>query len=566
MTTFEVRGRHGIYTVESAPISKGGVGSIHRTTDPKWVYKKYFVPAKAPTLLHLDRLISIGRDVLIRDGRMPGDTPESSVNWPVDVSLDGTGEVQGVLLPTIPPLLFNEFGTVRGLEFLVMARANPPPAKGRISLLLRMAEILNFVDSRGLVHGDINGKNLAWTVSPAPVMYLIDCDGMVPQMPPPTQGVQAMGWADPRVIDSLNPAHDQYSDWYALALAMYRGLLLTPGKLDSRQTDGSWPKPQAIPADLDAAIAALLRRGLSDPLNPDSRPRPAEWVQGLIDAFLENGRFNDDATRKLDKLSATITPAKPAFTQLPPTNWPQLLPRRTVPQPPWNRPAPPRQNYPPQQPYMPQQSSTIRFNRPRRLVKMLVVLAVIGVISIVANAALSRSHANSIGAPATEPSSAASTPNGPTGSTAVGPQDQATQVDQLLQKSKATRKALGHSYDEVANCSDVTDGLSGLQQVASQRNSEITEAQALQTGDLANGAELQSDLIKFLQDSLAADNDFVTWAQDESSSCTSAANDEAYNAGMAESGTAVSDKNSFLSLWDSIAQNQGLVVMTQADL
>jgi hypothetical protein len=308
------------------------------------VYKKYFVPAKAPSLPHLDRLVSVGRDVLVRNGREPGDTPESSVNWPIDISLGRAGDVLGVLLPTIPPSLFNEFDTVRGLEFLVMARGNPPSAKGRIALLLRMAEILNFVDSRGLVHGDINGKNLAWAISPMPVMYLIDCDGMVPQSPRPAEGVQAMGWADPRVIDGLIPAHDQYSDWYALALAMYRGLLLTPGKLDSRQPDGSWPKPKAIPADLDTAIARLLRRGLFDPLNPYSRPRPAEWVQGLVDAFLEeNGRFNERATRKLDELSIAIAPARSAYAQSPSTNWSQSLLPRSAQQPPRKRSA--RPNY-----------------------------------------------------------------------------------------------------------------------------------------------------------------------------------------------------------------------------
>lgn len=352
MTTFRVQGEHGIYTVESTPISKGGVGSIHRTTDPDRVYKKYFVPAKAPNRSHLDRLISIGRDVLVGDRRKPGDTPESSVNWPLDVIGGSTG-VQGVLLPTIPPPLFNEFGTVRGLEFLVMARGNPPSAKGRIALLLRMAEILNFLDSRELIHGDINGKNLAWALAPAPVMYLIDCDGMVPQKPPPAEGVQAMGWTDPRVMDRLISAHDQYSDWYALALAMYRGLLLTPGKLDSRQDDGSWPKPKAIPADLHSTIATLLRRGLSDPLNPLSRPRPAEWVQGLISAFLENGRFNDAATQKLDDLSAVTAPAKPTFTPLPTTNWTQFLPKPSVSQPHRNPFAQHQQPFQPQLNYLP---------------------------------------------------------------------------------------------------------------------------------------------------------------------------------------------------------------------
>jgi hypothetical protein len=367
MTTFRLQGRHGVYTIESDPISKGGVGSIHRTADPAWVYKKYFVPDKAPKLSNLDQLINVGRAVLIRDGRAPGETPESSVNWPVDVSVLG-GRVQGVFLPTIPSSLFNEFGKVRGLEFLVMARGNPPTAKGRIALLLRMAEILNFVDSRGLVHGDINGKNLAWTVAPAPIMYLIDCDGMVPQEPPPTEGVQAMGWTDPRVIDHLIPAHDKYSDWHALALAMYRGLLLTPGKLDSRQPDGSWPKPKAIPADMDPRIAALLRRGLSDPLNAHSRPTPAEWVQGLVAAFLDNGRFIESATQKLDRLSATVAPTKPTFTQLPTINWTQVLSgtpttRPPSPSPPGNPirqsfvqqiPAPPKPAFRPPTPGPPQ--------------------------------------------------------------------------------------------------------------------------------------------------------------------------------------------------------------------
>jgi hypothetical protein len=368
MSTFEVRGRYDQYTVESVPASKGGVGSIHRTTDPRWVYKQYFESAKAPSLQHLDRLTGIGRDVLIRDGRKPGETPESSVNWPVDVSVDADEAVQGVILPAIPPSLFNEYDSVRGLEFLVMARANPPSAKGRVALLLRMAEILNFIDSRGLVHGDINGKNLAWAMTPAPIMYLIDCDGMVPQDPPPDQGVQAMGWTDPRVIDHLIPAHDKYSDWYCLALAMYRGLLLTSGKLDSKRPDGSWPEPRAIPAGLDPVIAALLRRGLCDPLDPAARPRPAEWVKGLISAYLDHGRFDDAATQKLDQLSV-VARAKPTFTTLPSTDWSQFLPSTSASQPP--QPAPPHwappQPAPPQQvPVWPQPASPVRPAVPSR--------------------------------------------------------------------------------------------------------------------------------------------------------------------------------------------------------
>jgi hypothetical protein len=361
MSTFDVRGRYDQYIVESVPASKGGVGSIHRTTDPRWVYKQYFESAKTPSLQHLDRLIGIGRDVLIRDGRKPGETPESSVNWPVDVSVDANETVQGVILPAIPPSLFNEYDSVRGLEFLVMARANPPSAKGRVALLLRMAEILNFIDSRGLVHGDINGKNLAWAITPAPIMYLIDCDGMAPQNPPPDQGVQAMGWTDPRVIDHLIPAHDKYSDRYCLALAMYRGLLLTSGKLDSKRPDGSWPEPRAIPAGLDPGITELLRRGLCDPLDPAARPRPADWVKGLINAFLDHGQFDEASTQKLDELSV-VALAKPTFTPLPSTDWSQFLPTTSASQ-------PPQQVRPQNVPGQPQPASPVRPTVPSRPVR-----------------------------------------------------------------------------------------------------------------------------------------------------------------------------------------------------
>lgn len=351
MSLERIDGQYASYMVAPDVLSKGGVGSIHRTSDQRWVFKRYLRPEKAPDLRHLRQLVDIGREVLVNQGAAPGQTPESSVNWPVDVALDRNGAVTGVVLPAIPAALFNEFGKPRGLEFLIMARARPPSAEGRIALLLRMAEILAFVDERGLVHGDVNGKNLVWTVSPAPVMYLIDCDGMVPQHPPPTVGVQAMGWTDPRVLDGKAPAHDQYSDWYALGLAMYRGLLLTPGKLDSKTTDGKWPSPSKIPDSLGPRIANLLHRALDDPLSEERRPSPREWSDALIAEYLPEGRFNDRSVAILDKVSAP----RQAFSPLPDRDWssthskPKAPPPRPTqsrwppssPSPQTRRPAPP---------------------------------------------------------------------------------------------------------------------------------------------------------------------------------------------------------------------------------
>jgi len=188
------------YSVDDTVLAKGGVGSIHRTSDPSFVYKQYLSAQKAPHRKHLDRLVQVGREVLIHQGKRPGDTPKSSVNWPVDMVVDDSGVIKGVVLPAIPPALFRakpgtKPGTVvQTLDFLVMARATPPSAQGRVVLLLRMAEILAFVNAQGLVHGDVNSKNLAWALHPNPVtlkidpvMYLIDCDGMLPQSPPPAE-------------------------------------------------------------------------------------------------------------------------------------------------------------------------------------------------------------------------------------------------------------------------------------------------------------------------------------------------------------------------------------------
>jgi hypothetical protein len=379
MTT-RVAGQHGAHSVDDEQLSSGGVGSIHRTSDPRWVYKRYFDREKAPAAADLARLVAIGREVLIAHRAVPGDTPESSINWPVDVVIGPSGAVLGVILPIIPARFFTEHGNVQGLEFLVMARAKPPPAKARVALLLRMAEILAFVNARGLVHGDINGKNLAWTLNPVPTMYLIDCDGMVPQSPPPSVGVQAVGWTDPRLLDRLVPAQDQFSDWYALGLAIYRGLLLTPGKLDKKSTDGAWPSPGSIPPQLDSTVAGLLRRAL-EPLRGKSRPAPDEWVTALRKAYLPAGRFNEPALADLDRLSEAALaklerdrvktpPRQDRFTDLPHADWasgstrssanarrpvqtPQPPLGPTLPPPGVTRPPPPPPPPPPRAPVQP---------------------------------------------------------------------------------------------------------------------------------------------------------------------------------------------------------------------
>jgi hypothetical protein len=343
-----VRGVYGDYEVVGDAISKGGVGAIFRTTDPKWVYKEYHAPEKAPPSDHLQRLVTVGRDVLISQGLPIGSRPESSINWPVDIVRTADGRIIGCVLPAIPDRYFHPTHKgVNTLDFLVMRRSAPPAAKFRMVVLLRMAEILAFVHSKKLVHGDVNAKNVAWTLDPEPAAYLIDCDGMVPQDPPPRTGVQANYWTDPRVVDRVVPAHDQYSDWYCLALAFYRGLLLPNGGSLGKH-NGVWSAPGQIPADLDPRIAALLRRGLTDPLDPSRRPEPAEWTRTLIEVYVSGSRYDEAALAKLDRAPAAPKPAPVPPVQPSPMLF-QPLPQASAP-PPQSYYLPPPQQQPPPAP------------------------------------------------------------------------------------------------------------------------------------------------------------------------------------------------------------------------
>jgi hypothetical protein len=348
----DIRGTNGNFTLVGDWLAKGGVGAIYRTTDPRWVYKEYSSPGKAPPAAYLQRLVNVGRDVLLEQGLQIASQPESSVNWPVDIIRNSGQGITGCILPAIPQRYFRaDVGGINTLDFLVMRRARPPAAKARVIVLLRLAEILAYINEKKLVHGDINAKNVAWTLTPQPSAYLIDCDGIVPQYPPPTAGVQAVHWTDPRVIDNVVPAHDHYSDWYCLALAFYRGLLLPQGGSLAKR-DGLWAVPSQIPDDLDPRIANLLRRALADALDAKGRPEPAEWVRAILDVYVPGGRYDDEALSVLDRAIA-MSKAKtsgPEFVRVPPLSRPAPPKPRTPPtaQPTSARPPPQRQ--PPAQP------------------------------------------------------------------------------------------------------------------------------------------------------------------------------------------------------------------------
>jgi serine/threonine-protein kinase len=136
---------------------------------------------------------------------------------------------------------------------------------------------------------------------------------------------------------------------------------------------------------------------------------------------------------------------------------------------------------------------------------------------------------------------------------------QAAAVNNLLSSSAATLKALQGAVTDVSNCTNLSSAVRQIQNVVNQRSTEYNQASALSTSALANGAAVKSDLIAALRDSLDADKDFLTWAQQQLNlGCTPTAQSSAYNAAYNASQQAGASKKAFIQVWDLAAAQYGI--------
>ncbi|PSM38211.1 hypothetical protein C6Y14_38395 [Streptomyces dioscori] len=312
-----VRGRSGSrYQVQADLLNRGGQADLYLCRDDRGstrVLKKYNKPITAHAAVEqVARLSALGRGIVLNAEGTNGDrklgrTTETSVNWPIDV-VDGHQGIDAVVLPLIPDsfMRLNSKGErhPRTLDFLGMARADPPAADVRVGVLIRICDILVMLDGRALTHGDISWKNIVWREDDTHA-YLIDCDGLWPHHPPPTSGPSTNEWQDPRLIRRRVPAHDHYSDRYALALVLYRGLFLNSGgpRWSEAGPRGRWIKASNFPDRLDPTLRGLFARAFDRPDDTAGRPRPSEWRDALHRVYLVSGSrptYRRDALRVLD--------------------------------------------------------------------------------------------------------------------------------------------------------------------------------------------------------------------------------------------------------------------------
>jgi serine/threonine-protein kinase len=176
--------------------------------------------------------------------------------------------------------------------------------------------------------------------------------------------------------------------------------------------------------------------------------------------------------------------------------------------------------------------------------------------------------------PPTTSSSEGSTPpasSSSSGSSATA-NSQATNLSNLLGTSVQTHTTLQNAVLDIEdNCSSlsstqISNDVAAIQAADNQRQTEYASAQTLNIGALANATTLKSDLMRALNYSLQADDNFLTWAQQEQSGCFVSSQSSAYQTATSDSTTASAAKTAFAILWNGEAANYGQQVVTPGDI
>jgi serine/threonine protein kinase len=160
--------------------------------------------------------------------------------------------------------------------------------------------------------------------------------------------------------------------------------------------------------------------------------------------------------------------------------------------------------------------------------------------------------------PATSAVSSPAASSTPSVAASVLASRQATAVGNLLSSSATTRQALQTAVTQVQACTNLSGAVGQIQQVVNQRSGQYEQASTLSTANLASGSTVKSDLITALRDSLTADRDYLTWAQQQSAGCTPGAQSAAYTTAYNADQQANAAKAQFAQVWDPIAARYGL--------
>jgi hypothetical protein len=132
-------------------------------------------------------------------------------------------------------------------------------------------------------------------------------------------------------------------------------------------------------------------------------------------------------------------------------------------------------------------------------------------------------------------------------------------VNDLLNSSAATRKALQGAVIQARDCTNLSGAVRQIQNATDQRSTEYDQASALSTSALADGTIVKADLTAALRSSLDADRDYLAWAQGQLKlGCAAAAQSGAYYAAYTADERANAAKEAFVQVWNPVAAQYGI--------
>jgi hypothetical protein len=132
-------------------------------------------------------------------------------------------------------------------------------------------------------------------------------------------------------------------------------------------------------------------------------------------------------------------------------------------------------------------------------------------------------------------------------------------VSTLLTSGAGTNPRLVSALGAINQCTNMASSVGVLGQIRNQRSSEYGQAQAIAVSQLPQGGTLKTDLTQALYYSLQADDQYLSWADQQS---RGPCRDDSEPALATDNEQASAYKNSFTQLWNPIALQYGLTTQS----
>jgi serine/threonine-protein kinase len=457
----------------------------------------------------------------------------------------------------------------------LLNRLGPLPFGYAWHIVAQIASALDAAHAHGLIHRDVRPANILLEAGEDEPGQAYLAEFGTRRAFPPGRVIAAGQFASS--LDYLAPeqieghALDGRADLYALACTGFELLCGTPpfgqdqgATLLYAQLYAPPPAASATRADLPAAVDLVLATALNK--NPADRyPSCGQFAEELRTALgLSPGEPVGPPPSRSPGRMDPVAESEPIAAELPAVELPAAeLPAAELPA---AGPGPLDPDDAMDEPDGPEREPSGPRSRVPRLILAAAAVVVVAAaaasgVALSKQAAPARRAASlpaasslATASPSPSPSPSPSSP-----SPSVLASEQAAALGMLLTSSATARTALHTAINQVDACTNLSGAVSQLQDVVTQRTGEYGRVSALATSALPDGTAMKSELFGALSNSLQADRDYLTWAQQQlAGGCAPPEQSSAYTAAYRASQLADAAKEAFVQAWNPVAVTYGI--------